>query len=63
MSSGDLLKAEVMSGSHRGVGLYQLMASGEPVPNEIVDDLIAEAMLRVAEGSDVIYTHLHMNTK
>ena len=39
------------------------MASGEPVPNEIVDDLIAEAMLRVAEGSDVIYTNLHMNTK
>ena len=53
LSSGDLLKAEVMSGSHRGVGLYHLMASGEAVPNEIVDDLIVEAMVRVEEGSDV----------
>jgi len=51
ISSGDLMKAEVMSGSARGAKLYQLMSSGEAVPNEIVTDILAEAMIRKAGGS------------
>ena len=53
ISSGDLMKAEVMSGSARGAKLYQLMSSGEAVPNEIVTDILAEAMIRKAGGSKV----------
>ena len=53
LSSGDLMKAEVMSGSGRGAKLYQLMSQGESVPNEIVDDIIAEAMVRKSAGTKV----------
>jgi adenylate kinase len=51
ISSGDLLRAEVMSGTKRGSQLYKLMASGESVPNEIVDDILAEAMVRKADST------------
>ena len=54
LSSGDLLRHEVMSGSQRGGNLYKLMANGEAVPNGIVNDVIAEAMVKSAAGSDVI---------
>ena len=42
-----------MSGSQRGGNLYKLMSSGEVVPNGIVNDLIAEAMVKAATGADV----------
>lgn len=51
LSSGELMKAEVMSGSSRGGKLYQLMSSGQPVPDEIVTDILAEAMCRKAPGN------------
>jgi len=50
LSSGDLLRSEVMSGSKRGQQLYMLMANGQNVPNEIVDDLLGEAMLAKADS-------------
>ena len=54
LSSGDLLRHEVMSGSQRGGNLYKLMANGDAVPNGIVNDVIAEAMVKSADGNDVI---------
>jgi len=51
LSSGDLLKHEVMSGSDRGTKLYRLMSTGEAVPNEIVNDIIAETMVKKASGA------------
>lgn len=51
LSSGDLMKNEVMSGSSRGGKLYALMSAGNPVPNEIVTDIIGEAMVKKADGS------------
>jgi adenylate kinase len=52
LSSGDLLRDEVSSGSPRGASLSAVMAAGELVPLEIVLDLIAEAMVNaVAKGS------------
>merc|ERR1711884_931048 len=51
ISSGDLLRADVMSGSKRGQQLYRLMSEGMAVPNNVVDDLIAEAMVAAAEKS------------
>merc|ERR1712038_122171 len=51
ISSGDLLRHDVMSGSNRGGQIYRLMSEGVPVPNNIIDDLIAEAMVAAAEKS------------
>ena len=53
LSSGDILRHEVMSGSDRGSKLYKLMSAGEVAPNEIVNDLIAETMVKKAGSVDV----------
>ncbi len=45
MSSGDLLRAEVASGSERGKKLNEIMAKGQLVPNDIVLEMIKDAML------------------
>ena len=47
------MKNEVMSGSSRGGKLYMLMSSGSPVPDEIVTDIIGEAMVKKASGTKV----------
>jgi adenylate kinase len=46
LSSGDLLRDEVQSGSARGSQLSKIMESGQLVPLEVVLDLIKEAMLK-----------------
>ncbi|KAK6023777.1 adenylate kinase, partial [Ostertagia ostertagi] len=52
LSSGDLLRDEVKSGSPRGAKLDKIMKAGELVPLEVVLDLVKEAMLKeVAKGS------------
>ncbi|XP_075214637.1 adenylate kinase 1 isoform X2 [Lycorma delicatula] len=45
ISSGDLLRADVESGSVRGAALKVIMTKGELVPMEVVLGLIAEKML------------------
>ncbi|XP_077290764.1 adenylate kinase isoenzyme 1-like [Arctopsyche grandis] len=45
LSTGDLLRAEVASGSDRGKNLTAIMERGELVPNDVVLDLLKEAML------------------
>ncbi|RNA10658.1 adenylate kinase isoenzyme 5-like isoform X1 [Brachionus plicatilis] len=52
LSSGDLLRDEVKSGSDMGDALNQMMQKGELVPNEIVLDLIKEAMLDKVDESN-----------
>lgn len=42
LSSGDLLRAEVKSGSDRGQQLQAIMTAGELVPNEIVLNLMKD---------------------
>ncbi|XP_053975766.1 adenylate kinase isoenzyme 1 [Hylaeus anthracinus] len=44
ISSGDLLREEVASGSPRGASLQELMSKGLFVPTDIVLDLIRERM-------------------
>jgi len=52
LSSGDLLRDEVQSGSPRGAELTKIMESGQLVPLEVVLDLIKEAMVKeFAKGS------------
>lgn len=51
LSSGDLLRAEVQSGSERGKQLTSIMEKGELVPMFVVLDLLAEAMLSKLGGS------------
>ena len=48
------MKNEVMSGSSRGGKLYKLMSSAEALPNEIVTDILAEAMVKKAGGTKVM---------
>lgn len=45
LSSGDLLRAEVASGSERGKQLNAIMEKGELVSLDVVMDLLKEAML------------------
>merc|ERR1712042_305516 len=51
LSSGDLLRAEVQSGSERGKILTEIMKAGKLVPLFVVLDLLAEAMLSKLSGS------------
>ena len=39
-----------MSGTPRGRQLYAIMADGEAVPNEVINDLLAEAMVKKADS-------------
>ena len=45
LSSGDLLRAEVQSGSDLAKQLNELMQQGKLVPNELVLEMIKKAML------------------
>uniref|UniRef100_A0A183U8L9 Adenylate kinase n=1 Tax=Toxocara canis TaxID=6265 RepID=A0A183U8L9_TOXCA len=49
LSSGDLLRAEVKSGSPRGNELNKIMEQGQLVPLEVVLDLVKEAMLEAVK--------------
>ncbi|KAI8427446.1 hypothetical protein MSG28_001982 [Choristoneura fumiferana] len=49
VSTGDLLREEVRSGSERANCLTAIMERGELVPNDLVLDLLKEAMLQHAE--------------
>ncbi|KAJ8260659.1 hypothetical protein COCON_G00163820 [Conger conger] len=51
LSSGDLLRAEVASGSERGKNLSAIMQRGELVPLDTVLDMIKEAMIAKADVS------------
>jgi len=51
LSSGDLLREEVQSGSERGKQLTAIMEKGDLVPLAVVLDLLAEAMLKRLGGS------------
>uniref|UniRef100_A0A8C6K3Q9 Adenylate kinase isoenzyme 1 n=1 Tax=Nothobranchius furzeri TaxID=105023 RepID=A0A8C6K3Q9_NOTFU len=51
LSSGDLLRAEVASGSDRGKHLQAIMQKGELVPLDTVLDMIKEAMIAKADVS------------
>jgi adenylate kinase len=51
LSSGDLLRAELQSGSDRAKILDEIMKKGELVPLFVVLDLLAEAMIAKIAGS------------
>ncbi|RNA23200.1 adenylate kinase isoenzyme 1 isoform X2 [Brachionus plicatilis] len=51
LSSGDLLREEVKSGSERGKMLNDLMQKGILVSNQVVLDMLKEAMLKKAASS------------
>nr|XP_034957397.1 adenylate kinase isoenzyme 1 isoform X1 [Zootoca vivipara] len=51
LSTGDLLRAEVSSGSDRGKKLSAIMEKGELVPLDTVLDMLREAMVAKADTS------------
>ena len=57
ISTGEVLRHEVMSGSSRGLKFYKIMADGDTVPNAEVAELIREVMFARIIGSKVL---LHM---
>jgi len=50
LSSGDLLRDEVMTNSARGMQIFATMEKGILVPDEVVIDLLAEAMAKESTG-------------
>jgi len=52
LSSGDLLRAEVQSGSARGKELTAIMERGDLVPLETVLELLKEAMIKYGRDSN-----------
>ena len=54
ISTGEVLRHEVMSGSSRGLKLYKIMAAGESVPNDEIAELIREVMFAKIIGAKVI---------
>lgn len=51
LSSGDLLREEVASGSERGKKLTEIMEKGDLVPLETVLDMLRDAMVKKAATS------------
>jgi adenylate kinase len=51
LSSGDLLRNEVKSGSELGKQMNELMQKGILVPNELVLDMLKEAILAKVDSS------------
>ncbi|XP_051892967.1 adenylate kinase isoenzyme 1-like isoform X3 [Pristis pectinata] len=51
LSTGDLLRAEVSSGSERGKTLHAIMEKGELVPLETVLEMLKDAMIAKADVS------------
>ncbi len=49
LSTGDLLRFEVMSNSQRGAQIYKIMFAGDTVPHKIVDDILSETMVAKAK--------------
>ena len=54
LSAGDLLRAEVESGSARGNEMSQLMSEGKLVPQEWVIELLRQAIVRADQGKGVL---------
>merc|ERR1711872_838200 len=51
LSTGTLLRDEVMSGSKRGQQLFSVMQSGQLAPHEIVLDILAQKMVEKVQGA------------
>merc|ERR1711892_710039 len=51
LSTGTLLREEVMSGSKRGQQLFSVMQSGQLAPHEVVLDILAQKMVEKVVGS------------
>jgi len=52
LSSGDLLRNEVLSGSKKGLQIFRLMETGELVPTIVVLGILADAMVNTIYGGN-----------
>eukprot|EP00092_Neocalanus_flemingeri_P010833 GFUD01011665.1.p1 GENE.GFUD01011665.1~~GFUD01011665.1.p1 ORF type:complete len:216 (+),score=69.55 GFUD01011665.1:25-672(+) len=50
LSTGDLLRSEVLAGTERWVRLYEIMDKGQLVPDEEVIALLAESMAKLPDS-------------
>ena len=54
VSTGDVLRHEVMSGSQRGLKFYKLMSEGNAIPDDDIAELVRDVMMAKIIGSKVI---------
>lgn len=54
LSTGDLLRSEVTSGSERGLEIGKLLKQGKFASNEVVFDIV-EDFLKINEGKSIIF--------
>ena len=54
ISTGDVLRKEVMSGSQRGLKFYKIMSEGNAVPDDEIAEMIRDVMMAKVIGSKVI---------
>ena len=60
VSSGEALRMEIMSGSERGLTLYNAMYNGLPLPNTIMAGVIREVMLsKIVQKGFAIKVGMH----
>ena len=53
VSTGDVLRHEVMSGSQRGLKFYKLMSEGNAIPDDDIAELVRDVMMAKIIGSKV----------
>jgi len=51
VSTGDVLRHEVMSGSQRGLKFYKLMSEGNAIPDDDIAELVRDVMMAKIIGS------------
>ena len=55
VSTGEVLRHEVMSGSQRGLKFYKLMSEGNAIPDDDIAELVRDVMMAKIIGSKVIF--------
>ena len=51
LSSGELMRYELIEGTERSLSFGELMKNGKPIPNDIVIDVISQAIVALAKDS------------
>ena len=51
LNAAELMRVEILEGSNRSLTLAELMKNGQPVPDSMVVDIIAHAIIALAKES------------
>merc|ERR1711973_142255 len=62
LSTGDLLRSEVLAGTERWIRLFEIITSGQLAPDDEVVELVAEAMKKQDDAPGFILDGFPANT-